>query len=84
MSSRFHRPPRALEDDYIFTGRNLGEGMNGIVREAVRKDCGGGKFAVKPLKLFNATESKKRQVRARSAYILTSRPPSRRQVGRRL
>lgn len=58
MSSRFHRPPCALEDDYVLTGRTLGDGMNGAVREAVRK-AGGEKFAVKPFKLLNATESQK-------------------------
>lgn len=59
MSGRFHRPPKAIEDDYEILEKVLGSGMNGVVQEATRKNQSEEKYAIKAFKLFNADRQTK-------------------------
>eukprot|EP00929_Paragymnodinium_shiwhaense_P022909 TRINITY_DN1448_c0_g1_i1.p1 TRINITY_DN1448_c0_g1~~TRINITY_DN1448_c0_g1_i1.p1 ORF type:complete len:609 (+),score=144.33 TRINITY_DN1448_c0_g1_i1:156-1982(+) len=48
LSTRYHRPPASIDDDYTVTSKELGTGNNGVVRLAYRKKTSKQhKFAVK-------------------------------------
>jgi len=71
VSSRYHRLPSRIEDDYVITEKVLGSGYNGLVRMAHSK--GGAsqkKFAVKAFKLSSIKGEKREQLDSEVSVFL--------------
>lgn len=71
LSTRYHRSPRRIEEDYEVNEKVLGSGYNGVVRMATSKGCQSGqKFAVKAFKLSNVANDKKEQLQSEVGIFL--------------
>jgi len=64
FSSRYHRQPRKLADDYEISASVLGSGYNGEVRKAFSKARKGQKCAVKSFQLEGLSGEKMEQLEA--------------------
>jgi len=71
VSSRYHRLPRRIEDDYHVTDKVLGSGYNGVVRMATSKRAKVPQaFAVKAFKLSSISSDKRAQLDSEVAVFL--------------
>lgn len=61
VTGRYHRPPKALEDDYELPGKVLGSGYNGQVFLATDRHTGK-QYAVKNFKLHGVGKEKKEEL----------------------
>lgn len=73
VEGRYHRAPRALEDDYTLAEKQLGSGYNGAVMLA--RDRAGKKYAVKAFKLTGVTREKKQELATEAEIFLTMDHP---------
>lgn len=58
VHSRYHRPPRQLQDDYSVEAKVLGSGFNGSVYRATRRGEDG-QFAVKEFRIPSSSDTQK-------------------------
>lgn len=70
FSSRYHKLPQRIEDDYKIEEKVLGSGYNGVVRLAHSKGTENQQYAVKAFKLSNITAEKRAQLDSEVAVFL--------------